>query len=267
MGDTLASFARTAIDIVSGSPLKLGNINFSGYEIPESISFGGTQHTSIKTLIGGKRIIEGLGAVPLDPTWSGRFQGAGAVSRARAVDAMREQGLPVNLVFGGFSYTVIIKDFHARYERSYQIPYTITCEVQSQSGSTFDVLGETLDDLVGSDALNALGLGDLIGDTTLNDALTQLQAGLTTVGTLTGSPVLAQIGGYVAGAQAAVENVSQATTALLPAIGFGVAPVGATVADSVNKLSAAVSNTMALANSTAAGNLLQRITVNLSNAE
>lgn len=109
--------------------LTLGQVTFATYEIPQTINFGGTQALSVKQLVGGQRIIDAMGRVDDDITWSGLFFGSTATFRARFLDYMRIQGLPLPLTWSQFSYSVVIKDFKANFERNYQIPYSITCTV------------------------------------------------------------------------------------------------------------------------------------------
>ena len=270
MSDLLSdvgSLAKGAIDFLTNSPLKLGNISFKWYEIPERIPFGGRQTVSSKRLIGGRKIIETTGYEDVNPTWSGRFQGAGAIQRARAVDAMCQDGLPVTLNYGGMNFTVIIVEFAPLYERNYQIPYTITCEVVTEDADDTnflsDILGSSLDDLVGADTLDALGVGDLIGSTTLNSALSNVSSTLSTVGSLTGISALNKLGGAVSGAQGVANLLSNTGNTSLSNVAFGVTGELKAVGVSVGNLGGAATAAMTLANSNAVGNILTRITKNI----
>ena len=109
--------------------LTLGQVTFSTYEIPQNINFGGDQALSIKQLVGGQRVIDAMGRVDDDITWSGLFFGSTSTFRARFLDTMRIQGLPLPLSWSQFNYSVVIKSFKASFERTYQIPYTITVSV------------------------------------------------------------------------------------------------------------------------------------------
>lgn len=109
--------------------LTLGQVTFATYEIPQTINFGGVQALSVKQLVGGQRIVDAMGRVDDDITFSGIFFGSTATFRARFLDNMRVQGLPLPLTWSQFSYSVVIKDFKANFERFYQIPYSITCTV------------------------------------------------------------------------------------------------------------------------------------------
>jgi len=109
--------------------LTLGTFTFATYEIPERINFGGSQALSVKQLVGGQRIVDAMGRLDDDITWSGLFFGSTAVLRARFLDGMRIKGLPLLLTWSQFSYNVVIKDFKPSFERTYQVPYSITCQV------------------------------------------------------------------------------------------------------------------------------------------
>lgn len=109
--------------------LRLGEVTFANNEVPESINFGGDQSLSVKQLIGGKRVVDAMGRIDDDITWSGLFFGSTATFRARFLDGMRVLANPLPLTWSQFNYRVVIKSFRAQFERTYQIPYTITVTV------------------------------------------------------------------------------------------------------------------------------------------
>lgn len=263
----MSDLLSAAVDLISSSALKLGNVNFDGYEIPESIPFGGTQQVSLKRLIGGRVIIERLGPSENKKTWRGRFQGSNAMSRARAVDAMRKDGEAVDLVFGGMKFSVVITDFVPIYERSWQIPYSITCEVINDPDSAEDsgggFLDKSLDDLVGADTLDALGVGDLIGDVSLNQALSTVSSGLQVVGKLTGSSALSRIGGYVGTAQGIANGITSGSMSVLQGVTIGAQALGVVPASLASKLTAIGNAATTVAHSTVVTGLLNRIQTNI----
>lgn len=120
--------------------LTLGEVTFSNYEIPQTINFGGSQALSIKQLVGGQRIIDAMGRIDDDITWSGLFFGSTAVFRAKFLDGMRVAGAAIPLTYSQFNYSVVIKDFKANFERNYQIPYQITVSVIQDLNKPFPVL-------------------------------------------------------------------------------------------------------------------------------
>lgn len=136
-------------------PLTLGDFEFEEFEIPESIEgLGGLQSNAKHGLIGGARIVDAMGQNDSDPHWSGRFKGADAAERCQQLDWMRRAGLELPLIFGSFFYTVLIDEFTFRYEREYQIRYSIKVIV-----ITSDVLAiqPSLTDLVVGDLLALSG--------------------------------------------------------------------------------------------------------------
>jgi hypothetical protein len=120
--------------------LILGGYIFAGFEIPERIPLGGSQDKTTHTLLGGQRIVDAMGPSERDITWSGRFQSADASVRAEAIDAMRIAGLQIPLIIDAEFRTVIITDFAPVYERSYQVPYSITVHVVSTPITPFTIL-------------------------------------------------------------------------------------------------------------------------------
>ena len=109
--------------------LTLGPVTFSAYEIPQRINFGGSQALAVHQLVGGQRIIDSMGRLDDDITWSGIMFETTAVQRAKFIDQMRTGGLPWQLSWSSFNFSVVIKDFRANFERTYQIPYSITVSV------------------------------------------------------------------------------------------------------------------------------------------
>ena len=131
-------------------PLILGGFLFSDFEIPEHIPLGGAHTVSKKTLLGGARVVDAMGPDDRDIQWTGRFQGLLAWQRARIIDSMRIAGQPLPLLIDTEFRMVVITEFLPNYERSYQVPYSITCMVVSTGGGLFGVL-DTLDLVIASD--------------------------------------------------------------------------------------------------------------------
>jgi len=102
----------------------LGDLNFSRYEVPENINFGGEQALTIQKLVGGKRVIDAMGRDDEPLRWSGMFQGENATARAQYLNYLRIAGKVLTLTWGEFAYYVVIRSAVMEYQRSYQIPYT-----------------------------------------------------------------------------------------------------------------------------------------------
>ena len=143
---------------MSDTIVYIGGITLSGFEIPSKIPYGGEQSLKIHKLVGGQRVIDALGQDDMALAWTGRFQGSDAEARAEAIDQMRIAGLPVGLTWGQRSYTVVIQKFVVDWERFYQQPYSISCEVVTDSSDASPTSDATLDDLVDGDMTAATSL-------------------------------------------------------------------------------------------------------------
>lgn len=109
--------------------LSLGDVDFQDFEIPDEINGGGGQAIDIKRYAGGQRTLDAFGADDKPISWSGMFEGENAEARCQQLDTMRRAGVPLPLTFGAFNFTVIIRGFDWRYQRFFQIPYSIELEV------------------------------------------------------------------------------------------------------------------------------------------
>jgi hypothetical protein len=120
--------------------LQLGEIVFQENEVPDSINFGGKQGMAVHQLVGGSREINCMGSIPDNLSWSGLFFGQTATFRAKFLDTMRSSGMIIPLTWGQFSYNVVISHFSGKFERSYQIPYSITVVVKEDLTQPLQVL-------------------------------------------------------------------------------------------------------------------------------
>ncbi len=130
-----------ASDIALTLTSPAGIFEFSGAEVPEQIAFGGKQLLSIHKLIGGRRIINSLGADDAPLSWSGIFvpnvhtvapgkvDATYPLARSRFRDSVRRHGTVCPLALDEFSYQVIISDFVAPYQKPFRVSYTITFAV------------------------------------------------------------------------------------------------------------------------------------------
>lgn len=132
--------------------LLLGDFEFTGFEVPEFIKFGGEQAMHVHKLLGGARIIDAMGPDDGNVSWSGRFQSTDASLRASSLDQMRRDGLPVQLSWRDNSFLVVIKQVEFQWERFYQCTYTIECAVvQDLAKQNADSSPITIDDQVDED--------------------------------------------------------------------------------------------------------------------
>lgn len=198
--------------------LQLGDFQFVTFEEPESVTFGKHQATYKHIMIGGKRIIDVMGAGDPDISWNGYFTGIGAEERARFLERMASEGQELTLLTSEFVKRVIISDFTYDYHRHWPIKYTITLLVvtdltnpvtQLVQGDISDVVLDAIVQVadiatqVGNPSVsNAIGLvNDILGNiapldqatadqirealaaasnaqTAIGQAITQLEAGV-----------------------------------------------------------------------------------------
>lgn len=162
--------------------LTLGGISFYQFEVPESIPFGGEQRLAVHELVGGQKTVDAMGAFSFPLVWSGRFRGETALERARYVDGLRISGQATNVTWSEFSYLVIVRRFLPTYERFYEIPYRIECEVVAdltQAVTSLSTLGPN--DLINGDTSFASGLLDKIGNPTLTSEFASVKSAISAV--------------------------------------------------------------------------------------
>lgn len=187
--------------------LTLGDVTFSHAEIPEHLAFGGDQILITHQLVGGKRVIDAMGASESPKSWSGIFLGSTAEGRAKYLNQMRQEGAELDLTWSTLRYKVVIASFHATFMQTYRIPYSIRCAVVSDESRRVESLPpNTIDMQVRTDLATADGYAAVIGDSTLSG----LMSGLDT-------------------AIAAVSDFAKATTAVLTSVLRPLADVSARV--------------------------------------
>lgn len=159
--------------------LQLGDFQFQRQEIPESIPFGGTQRLAMHDLVGGTRVVDSMGAFSAPIDWSGWLLGQNALARARQLDGMRAAGEVLVLQWSELSFAVVVRDFRADFQRYYQIPYRITCEVvEDLTLSTAGLSLPSMDSLIDGDLATAGGLMSSITDPTLNGLYGTMQTAI-----------------------------------------------------------------------------------------
>lgn len=105
--------------------LTLGGIAFRDFEVPEQITFGGTQALAVHQVIGGGHVVDALGAADAEIQLAGVFSGPDAVVRVQALDVARSLGGTLPLIWKGFFYSVIIAELAAAYTKSWWIPFRL----------------------------------------------------------------------------------------------------------------------------------------------
>lgn len=164
--------------------LIVGNVEFTGLEVPESVSIGAKQQLVVHKLVGGKRVVDVLGLDYKNIRWSGWMTGATAGDRVTEIETLRDAGLPLNFNMDGYHFSVMIEDFEARFEHVYRRYYSIDLLVVSRLDApiTGNALAGTLDALINSDVGESLGLASVInsdsvtaGINSIKDAVSQVQ--------------------------------------------------------------------------------------------
>jgi hypothetical protein len=163
--------------------LKLGDIEFREFEVPEELPFGGRQTLKVHRFVGNSRAIDAMGYDPDPIRWAGRFRGPDAISRAKALEAMAATGREYALTCGELAYTVVIEEFEARQVGAREVPYSIRCEVKSDDaapGAQGASIGPT--QMVGADFLSASGIAGRVGSSLLTGSLATLGTAIKGVG-------------------------------------------------------------------------------------
>jgi hypothetical protein len=137
----------------------LGGVAFRDFEVPTTISFGGSQHVAVHQPVGGGRVVDVLGATPGEIRFGGTFSGPDAELRAQMLNVALNAGLTLPMVWGGFAYSVVITAFVASYQKPWWIPFEITLlAVENLVTALPTALAQA-----GLDIASAAGLGGLSG--------------------------------------------------------------------------------------------------------
>lgn len=164
--------------------LIVGDIEFTGLEVPESVTVGAKQQLVVHKLVGGRRIVDVLGVDYDNLSWSGWMTGATAGDRVTELEILRDAGAPLTFNMDGYYFSVIIQSFSARFEHVYRRNYSIDLLVVSRLDApiTANALAGTLDSLINSDVGESLGLASIINSdvvtnsiNTVKDAVSQVQ--------------------------------------------------------------------------------------------
>jgi hypothetical protein len=162
--------------------LKLAEITFSEYEIPEHIRVSTTHRHVVHKLVGGKRAVDMLGADHMPISWSGWLVGSTALDRASAIKGYHDEGDALQLSWSNWQYKVVITEFEVDYQRDYQIPYSITCTVVQDYNNIHDREGApSVDSDVRADMTSATSLASSIGDSGIMSAVSSVKSAISNV--------------------------------------------------------------------------------------
>ncbi len=201
--------------------LTLGAVVFQGFEVPETIPFGGEQALTVHRLPGGSRVIDAMGTNDDDIPWSGRFRGYQAESRARILEGYKNSATVLQLTYSGRRYQVIVQRFRGDFQQQFEIPYSISVCVVSDGSNP--ILGNIpgIDQLIGTDLANAVTLGGAINLASINSAIGTVQTAISAVQTLKNAPLtsITGIASAIGSTQASVLSVATQAEAALAAAG------------------------------------------------
>lgn len=133
---SIVNVAQSDISAISGlfgsnSVVSLDEFSFANFEIPETISLGGSQHTTVHELPGGNRIIHTMGGSDREIAWRGVFLSADALTRASTLDQKRIAGKAVVLKTLNLTKNCIISSFTFDPKQNNNVPYSISLTVIS----------------------------------------------------------------------------------------------------------------------------------------
>jgi hypothetical protein len=249
--------------------LTLGNVAFTDFEVPDKINFGGQQILVKKQLVGGTRVIHAMGRNDDDISWSGRFRGFNAESRARELDYLRIQGQELVLSWSSFQYLVAIESFKGDFNQQNEIPYSITCTVIQDLVQPIVVSGDDYDTAISSDVSDVTDLSSEITYQNIVAAIAAVGAATSAVtnyeaegpSSLLGPQNSIQLALGQINSQTDVLNAQVASSGTIAGMTAGGNPL--TLAASLSSQSAAFGQLGILYQSSS---LLQRTSINISNA-
>lgn len=139
--------------------LIVGDVEFTGLEVPESITIGAKQGAVVHKSVGGKRTVDVTGIDYTNIPWSGWMLGATAGDRVKELEKIRDTGNAVDFSMGDYYFSVVVVDFSARFEHLYRSFYTIELLIVSSLDAPIkkNALSGSLDALINSDIGKSLG--------------------------------------------------------------------------------------------------------------
>lgn len=226
--------------------VNLGQFQFALFEIPAKIKWGGSQRTIVHELVGGTRVIDAMGRADRALEWSGLFQGPNATERAKFLDTLRAKGVAQNLTFGKFSYSVIVKEFDADYERFYQIPYSISCEVIADlTNPVTNLSSASIDSDILTDYGSAVTLSSAVGDSSLSSLIARVGAAIAAVSSFANASrsIIGSVNSPLASVAARVSSLLISSSGVLGSVStFGGVVTGASIGFSAASLVGQVAN-------------------------
>lgn len=246
--------------------ISLGDVDFTGFEVPEKVTVGGQQQMTVHKLTGGERVIDVMGRDDRALEWSGYLKGPDAVTRAQQLDAMRVAGQENQLFWATYNYTVVIASFECDYGvGGFMMPYRISCTVlrdEAQQAPDDDAVAPSVSGGI-SGAIDQVQSGIASVQSAISTATAIGSKVLGAVGQVTGalgisSPFLATASAGLAQAQGLSYSLGQVSSGITQIQG---------VADSLGSVSStlgagrdAVGEAFSSLNVTDASSVLQAVT-------
>lgn len=274
MSNPLSALIAAGKAFAGYGDLTLGPVKFTSLELPASIPIGGTQAIAVHDLPGGQRIVDTLGTFENAIGWRGVLFGQAQSTRARLLDRLRQSGQPISLVWGDYSYTVIVTQFRCDTKIIGPMPYSIGCLVVAndtapQGTTLLSLADQVATDLVDGNPVGALsavsqGVAVPIGAAQAATAA----PGAMSAGTQVYSTAVSAVNSAAAAinsAQATADKFVQSAAAPI-ANALGVSPSGITVGSLASGITAIAQATGDSANLTRAAGYFGRVLTNLKNA-
>lgn len=160
-----------------------GNVfTFQDFEIPESISVGSRQGTSVHTLVGGKRIVDTLGPIPVSPGWAGEFIGANALTRFLYLKTQCDQAVLFQLEWSQFAYTGVIAAIEADFMQETRVAYRLSFLVEVDLTTPVNPnVDPSIDDAIFGDQDAANSLAATVNDGILSGLLNDLDNAISAI--------------------------------------------------------------------------------------
>lgn len=201
--------------------LIVGDIEFTGLEVPESLTVGAKQQLVVHKLVGGRRVVDVLGVDYDDLSWSGWMFGPTAGARTTALESLRDTGATLTFNMDGYYFSVVVANFKSRFEHLYRRNYTIDLVVVARLDApvTKNALTGTLDALVSSDIAQSTGLASLINSSAITSAIDSIKS------------AVSEVQGFANATIDTVQSVVRPIVAAQLLVQSTIAQVGASVSD------------------------------------
>lgn len=200
--------------------VQIGDFEFTRFEVPEHIPFGGEQRLVVHKKVGGKRSIQAMGFDPKPIEFSGLFFGETALERALYLKTLAESGQTVQVFWSELYYLAVIKSFEADFERFYQLPYRISLEVlEDLTTAVNEIADANVDDMINDDNQAADDLADEVDDDELSSLMSTLD------------DAIAAVSDFAKAAQSTINSVLQPLNAVRSRVQVLISSVNNTLAN------------------------------------